>query len=558
MACKPTRRLSDSRFLLADLQLNHILKETSQKKKKAALGRLPITLDEAYADVMTRIDRSGEQRRVLALKCLSWLLHARRPLRMAELQEVVAVEDDFTDLDEEDLSDASLIVECCCSLVAYEPRTGTVYFSHYTVFGFLVRNDSILTTVDLAKTCLTYLLFEAFESGPCDHVVGFRSRLERYRCLEYVSQYWETYVRGSGEDDPRVRKVLFQFLASHRKRESMLEVFRNCGFQQTGEYCGGEANLPVLHIIARVGFTSICRSVLTSDDADAELYFTGTGIKSTLPISLLTEMRDITAEDKYGDTALHYAARGGHEEIVIALLERGANVDSRNHNSNTPLHLASFNGQRRVVRALVDWGGDVCLKNAHGFTALHYAASTTHVGVVITLLQAERKSRRLQETKYEEYNDEMQSVPIFLKRIRTQLFLASLHPADHIYATLLGNSLWDAKLLGLAIRFYDVGLHLNPTNSFMTRLEDVYHLAACNSCCKTIIGIRHRCVQCNDFDLCSKCSSNPPSWHAQLLHLLLKIPGDEWGGDIGTAKYEALIKDTRQMAITSFEFAKSG
>ena len=116
---------------------------------------------------------------------------------MIELREAVAVEDGYTDLEEDDLPDPSVIVECCCSLVTYEHTTGIVRFTHYTVAGFLESKDYILTTVDLARTCLTYLLFDVFEDGPCCNEEEFKLRMRRYRFAEYIAQYWETYVRGS-------------------------------------------------------------------------------------------------------------------------------------------------------------------------------------------------------------------------------------------------------------------------------------------------------------------------------------------------------------------------
>ena len=350
-----------------------------------------------------------------------------------------------------------------------------------------------------------------------------------------------------GEDDPQVRKLLFQFLASRCKRESMLDMFRNCNFPQKGGYSSGYLDLPALHIIARVGFTSICRSVLISDKASAQDYLSDANLGSSVSEMLLAEMRNVVAEDKFGDTALHYAARAGHEEIVMALLERDADVAARNHEGNTALHFGSWNGHESVVRVLLEMGSDVCLKNAQGFTALHCAASIGHIDIVLALLQAERKSCRLLDSKYDEYNEQLQDLPDFLKKIRTLLFLASLHPTDHIYATLLGSSLWERKMFSRAINFYDVGLRLNPSNALITRLDDVHHVAACDSCYETIIGVRYRCVECNDFDLCSKCNSNPSHWHTQLCHFFLTIPGDNWSAEFVSGSYEDMIKETGQM-----------
>lgn len=524
------------------LQLKHILDETSIGGRKLALASLPNTLEEAYADVITRIGGSKKPRKDLARKTLSWLLYARRPLTMAELREAVAIEDGYRDLTEF-LSHPNDIVECCCSLIDHERTTDIVQFSHYTVVGFLLNTDYFLPRTYLAKTCLTYLLFDVFEAGPCCNEAEFESLLERYKFAKYVSQYWDTYVQGLGEDDPHVRNLLFRFLASHCKREAMLDLFRNCHYFENGGY----QNLPALHILARVGFVSICKSVLVNENANLELYLSGANLESTESEMLLSEFRDIAALDKYGDTALHYAARAGHEDIVVLLLKKGANIDAQNYNSDAPLHFASSNGHECAVRVLLEEGANICLKNAQGLTALHLAANFGNTDIVLTLLQAERKLGGVLNARCDEYIEKLQHLPLGTKKNRTLLFLVSLHPTDHIYATFLGNSLWEKKMLKKAIEFYNMGLRLNPSNSTVTRLEDMHQVAVCDSCYETIIGVRHRCVLCSDFDLCSSCNLKAPKWHAQLRHQSLAIPEENWDADCSSMHYKNIIQEIVQM-----------
>ena len=62
------------RFLLAKLQLDHVLSPRDPRKRKAAFKSVPKTLDSAYDEVMKGIDineRSGDKE--LALKIFSWL-----------------------------------------------------------------------------------------------------------------------------------------------------------------------------------------------------------------------------------------------------------------------------------------------------------------------------------------------------------------------------------------------------------------------------------------------------------------------------------------------------
>lgn len=73
------------------------------------------------------------------------------------------------------------------------------------------------------------------------------------------------------------------------------------------------------------------------------------------------------------------------------------------------------------------------------------------------------------------------------------------------------------------------------------------HRAICDECDKTIYGIRHKCLVCPDFDLCSKCFSNSGGNH--LDHLFTTISSELRGfkdnaGNQGTVKksLDALVR----------------
>lgn len=59
--------------------------------------------------------------------------------------------------------------------------------------------------------------------------------------------------------------------------------------------------------------------------------------------------------------------------------------------------------------------------------------------------------------------------------------------------------------------------------------EDILQRAICDHCDKDIRGTRYKCMQCNDFDLCSVCEPNSLSIHdSNHVFLEIKYPHDKY------------------------------
>ena len=222
---------TDIRFLLIKFQLKHILSHRDPRARLQAIKTAPADLPDIYHGIMGRIERKYDK--VFVLRILSWLFWARRPLRVAELLEALSVQENDINLEEEYFADPCDIIDCCQSLVVREESTDLVQFTHYTVQEFLLSNclPLLLTPVDLAKTCLTYLNFEALEAGPCFPRSAVDERLMRYKFCQYAAIYWGNHAQGMGEEDPVVVEAVLRMLQSNAKNDSMLPntiLLRNC------------------------------------------------------------------------------------------------------------------------------------------------------------------------------------------------------------------------------------------------------------------------------------------------------------------------------------------
>jgi hypothetical protein len=83
----------------------------------SALEKLPKGFEGTYDDAMDRINQQSEERKQMAYCVLSWISYAFRSLSVVELQYALAVREDMTEMDENDLDDEEFLVSVCAGLV---------------------------------------------------------------------------------------------------------------------------------------------------------------------------------------------------------------------------------------------------------------------------------------------------------------------------------------------------------------------------------------------------------------------------------------------------------
>jgi hypothetical protein len=82
-----------------------------------ALEKLPKGFEGTYNDAMERINQQSEERKKMAYHVLSWISYAFRSLSIVELQYALAMREDMTEMDENDLDDEEYLISVCAGLV---------------------------------------------------------------------------------------------------------------------------------------------------------------------------------------------------------------------------------------------------------------------------------------------------------------------------------------------------------------------------------------------------------------------------------------------------------
>jgi hypothetical protein len=188
---------------------------------------------------------------------------------MGELQEALSVEDGMKELiPVDDLIHPRYVVECCESLVTHDEETQAVRLTHYTLNDFLYKEcgSVLLTSVDLARTCITYLDFSAFDV-PCRRKELTRERLKNYKFIDYAARFWGVHTQGEAERHEDIQLAVLRTFAAESKLTSVLEINKgNPVSNYSSRYRHGDwsEDIPetMLHIASRHGLSTICERLL--------------------------------------------------------------------------------------------------------------------------------------------------------------------------------------------------------------------------------------------------------------------------------------------------------
>ncbi|KAL6825975.1 ankyrin repeat-containing domain protein [Trichoderma sp. SZMC 28015] len=369
----------DGMFLLAHIYLNSLNDKMTPKAIKNALRSFhkPVSglgetkmagiLDHAYEQAMLRINEQQAGYKDLANKVLLWIVCAKRRLTIMELRHALAVEVDGQELDKENIPTIQDMVSVCAGLVTIDDESDIIRLVHYTTQEYFDQTRQRWfpdAEMVMADTCATYLLLNAFESGPCRGSDNYFKRLKSYPFYKYAAQNWGHHARKAS----KLCQKVMEFLQSEKKMNASIQTSRVDRYGSEEWDASGQPvyNMTGLHLAAYFGITESVKA-------------------------LLEEARDVDAKDDDGLTPLSWSARNGYDDVVKLLLAvPSVNVNSRGvFLGDTPLSLAARNGHEAVVKLLLAMPSiDVNSKDPWHGTPLFGAACNGHDAVVQLLLSA--------------------------------------------------------------------------------------------------------------------------------------------------------------------------
>ena len=319
----------DGMFLLAQLHVESLTDKTTPKAIKKALETLPTgsdALDIAYSQAMQRVESQKPGFRNLAKRALGWVVYARRLLTVSELCHALAIEDEASAFDDENIDDIEEIVSVCCGLITIDLETTTVRLVHYTTQEYFKKTGSEQfpdATEDMAASCLTYLLYDAFGTGWTRGKVDLDSELEessrpiearfvKYPFLGYSACFWAQHAEEHTVSiEHRVRKLLARFFADDFKVSSAAQALFNVNrddFLCFGDECPSPTPIFGIHLAAWFNHSQDVSDMVENGQHPAD------------------------AEDQHGKTPLMYAVHKNNM-ATVKLLVNHPDVDVNRMNS---------------------------------------------------------------------------------------------------------------------------------------------------------------------------------------------------------------------------------
>ncbi|KAJ0420503.1 hypothetical protein BJY00DRAFT_323758 [Aspergillus carlsbadensis] len=397
---------ADGMFLLAQIYLTLLddktttnairtsLEAFSKKQQESDDNDKTKVLRHAYDEAMERINGQKAGLKELATAVLSWISCAKRPLTTIELQHALATKVGKSALDPGDLHQVDDLVAVCLGLVTVDKGAKSIRLVHYTTQEYFEESWKRWfpeAHAYITRSCVSYLLFEEFGSGPAYGKNELMQRLQANALYEYASVYWGRHARacpfeGNGvvlellASDAKLQSCCQVLLTTHPRRYIFAVRVRTESPRMTGAHVSAYFGLSISLIailgerthpdpIDVTGWTPLFwaaakghkSAVETLLDKNADLDLQSDGSTPLLEAVAEGHGAGLECMNHSNMTALSVAVQNGHEGIVKLLLSRGANAESKDDYGRRPMEIAirGGHGSERLVRVLLDNGANI-------------------------------------------------------------------------------------------------------------------------------------------------------------------------------------------------------
>ena len=317
-----------------------------------ALEHLPNTLNGTFQEAIGRIRSQPRQYASLAEQVISWIFYAKRPLKIPEVQEALAVESGDSMLDRSGIHDPELLLGVCCGMVDVG-QDQAVRLTHYSFQEFLSLcwGDEVPhAKKEVTLTCVTYLAFDdfavpdrrfsiygasrhlfpdIFPLHPTKNEFEIAEYLTSFSFLDYAASYWMHHIAEGLEDD-----LILSVLKLLRKRaqfNNAIIVLQDKPEQFEKVFPANETSP-----LGFAAYYGLCHVIAT-----------------------LIEDGDDVHDDDYDTPALFYAVMQNQEPAARLLLDLGADVDVQVRQYNTPLTCAVLHGNNQIAKLFLQYGADI-------------------------------------------------------------------------------------------------------------------------------------------------------------------------------------------------------
>ena len=398
---------------------------------------LPKTLDATYERVLLGID---EEKRQFARRLFQCLTVSVRPLRVAELADILAVRFDAGAIPQFNTgwrpgNAEEAVLSACSTLITIVNVDGSqiVQFSHFSVKEYLISERLATGSENLSHYHIVpHMAHSTLAQASLSVLLQLHSRIDKqsiwnFPLADYAAQYWFQHVQFENESSTiqGVTKRLFDpekphlsawvwiydiddpwrgpIFTEHPEQPEAGPLYYAvlCGFRWLIEHLivtypgdinarGGYYETPLLAAVRKenVDFPLLPQRGSVLEDRDiGPLHQASHSGRLDIVRLLLDHNADVNLPNEVHETPLDWASKSGDLELSQLLVQRGADVHCRTNIDWTPIQRASHHGHLNIVQFLIDSGADVNSRDREGRTPLHSASRQGHVNVVESLIR---------------------------------------------------------------------------------------------------------------------------------------------------------------------------
>ena len=363
-------RNANSMFTLAGLYMQTLKDCISEGEVEDALDHPPEGYAGFYERNMLRITEESDNPRdsKLAHRILQWVVHAHRPLSLAELGDALAVDLTKPGLRKALRPDKAVILEVTAGMIVIDIDERSVRLNHRTAQEYFdsTRDRWFATALtDMTRVSLHYMSLGEL-AKPCEGIYedrDFDSRKKAYPLLGYAYVYWGDHAREAGPH-LETEEAILAYVKDANKIAAWTQAVWYLYSTERAEW-DIRKGASALHVCVWFGLTDVVSK-------------------------LLDEGLDVNAADpKYGQTPLMYACRQGQSTTVAKLLEYGADVNQYSQRDSVALFEAIDNGSVEVLKLLLshrELDVNAIHPRRYNRTALMLAAASGKIEIVNALL----------------------------------------------------------------------------------------------------------------------------------------------------------------------------
>jgi hypothetical protein len=206
--------LTTSSFLLARLTLDELLDLTTVSQMRKALKKDVVGLQQAFESTLQRIDGQSKARSLLARRLISWILYAKRRLKMEEILTAFAIDEEG--LDYENMPAPDILLRICVGMVVVNQADSTLGLVHTSAYEYLY---ALLPPerphFDIAQTCLRYLGLKSLMREPCNSSKELMARFDELKFLSYSAKHWGHHICNQ-VSEKRLQSLIMELLGDDK------------------------------------------------------------------------------------------------------------------------------------------------------------------------------------------------------------------------------------------------------------------------------------------------------------------------------------------------------